>query len=44
MVSEKRESDFREKRVWFQRKESLRLRYRMKARTQETHGFRDKRV
>jgi hypothetical protein len=44
MVSEKRDSIFREKRDWFQRKESLRLSYRMKARTQEIDGFREKRV
>jgi hypothetical protein len=34
----------RKKILSFQRKDGLRLAYRMKARTQEMHGFRDKSV
>jgi hypothetical protein len=51
MISEKRKSEIEIKEKgqdpgdrWFLRKESLRLRYRMKARTQEIDGFREKRV
>jgi hypothetical protein len=49
MISEKRESEIEIKNegkdpgdAWFQRQESLRLRYSMKARTQEIDGFREK--